>query len=233
MNILVLNGSPKSKNSNTLQITAAFLDGLNSNESNSVELVDISKSEIGHCLGCHACWTKTPGQCIFKDDMAELIEKYVNADLVIWSFPLYYFGMPSKIKAFFDRLLPTNLPTMSVYEDGTNGHPPRCDLSHQRHVLISTCGFYSIKGNYDGLFQQFEILFDNRLTKIICPEGELFRVPELSPRIDEYLSHVKKAGEEYLLRGDFSQDVQNKLSELYILPKSLWKWQTPIGKLKK
>lgn len=220
MNILVLNGSPKSKNSNTFQITTAFLDGLNTGQSNSVVLADISKSDIGHCLGCYACWTRTPGQCIIKDDMAELIEKYVNADLVIWSFPLYYFGMPSKIKAFLDRLLPTNLPAISVYEDGTNGHPSRYDLSHQRHVLISTCGFYSIKGNYDSLLQQFKIMFDDRLTAIICPEGELFRVPELSPRIDEYLSYVKKAGEEYLSGGRFSQDVQSNLSELLYPPEA-------------
>lgn len=218
MNILVLNGSPRSKKSNTFRMTTAFLDGLNTSQSNSVELIDIRKSDIGHCLGCYSCWTKTPGQCIIRDDMAGFIEKYLDADLVIWSFPLYYFGMPSKIKAFLDRLLPTNLPTISVHEDGTNGHPSRYNLSNQRHVLISTCGFYAIKGNYDALFQQFDIMFDKRVTKIICPEGELFRVPELSPRIDDYLSYVKKAGEEYLSQGSFSQELQRKLSELLYPP---------------
>lgn len=218
MNILVLNGSPKSEKSNTYQITAAFLDGLNSNKRNSVDVVDISTADIGHCLGCYTCWTKTPGQCVMRDDMPRLIEKYINAELVIWSFPLYYYGMPSKTKAFLDRLLPTNLPAMDIYEDKTSGHPSRYDLSHQRHILISTCGFYSIKGNYDGLFAQFEIMFHDKLTKIICPEGELFRVPELSSRIEEYLSHVKKAGEEYLLKGGFSQEVQDKLSELLYPP---------------
>ena len=52
MNILVINGSPKSKNSNTYQITAAFLDGMNSVRNHSVELIDISQSMIEHCLGC-------------------------------------------------------------------------------------------------------------------------------------------------------------------------------------
>ena len=70
MNILVINGSPKSKNSNTYQIMAAFLDGMNSVRNHSVELIDISQSMIEHCLGCYACWTKTPGQCLIRDDMA-------------------------------------------------------------------------------------------------------------------------------------------------------------------
>ena len=40
-------------------------------------------------------------------------------------------------------------------------------------------------------------MFHKKLTKIICPEGELFYVPELSERVDEYLLHVKTAGAEY------------------------------------
>lgn len=218
MNILVLNGSPKGEKSNTFKITAAFLKGLNINRKNDIELVEISKANVNHCLGCYACWEKTPGQCVINDDMAGLMRKYIDADLVIWSFPLYYFGMPSKIKALLDRLLPTNLPSMSLDDDGSGGHPPRYNLSHQRHVLISTCGFYSIEDNYDALFRQFEIMFDDKLTKIICPEGELLSVPELSVRIDGYLSHVRKAGEEYLLQGSFSPDTQDRISELLYPP---------------
>lgn len=216
MNILVLNGSPKGEKSNTFRITSAFLDGLNARD--NIVTVDIGSLEIGHCLGCYACWTKTPGRCVLKDDMAGLLAQYVNADLVIWSFPLYFFGMPSKIKAFMDRLLPLSFPVIRVESDGTNSHPSRYDLSHQRHLLISTCGFYSVKGNYDGLIRQFEILFGDRLTKILCPEGELFRVPELSARIDEYLSHVKKAGREYSSYSAFTQETQNKLEELLYPP---------------
>lgn len=237
MNILVLNGSPKGGKSNTYRITSAFLDGLNARDNgqtaddgsikdsepvesggHKIETVDIGSLEIGRCLGCYACWTKTPGRCVLNDGMVGLLAQYVNADLVIWSFPLYFFGMPSQIKAFMDRLLPLFFPVIEVESDGTNRHPSRYDLSHQRHLLISTCGFYSAKGNYDGLIRQFEILFGDRLTKILCPEGELFRVPELSARIDEYLSHVKKAGREYSSYGVFTQETQNKLEELLYPP---------------
>ncbi|WP_051624247.1 NAD(P)H-dependent oxidoreductase [Clostridium akagii] len=214
MNILVLNGSPKGEGSNSLKITTAFLDGLNSIKEHNIEIINISKKNIDHCHGCFVCWTKTPGKCIIKDDMAELIEKYIKADLIVWSFPLYYFGMPSKIKAFLDRLLPTNLPYIITKEDGANRHAPRYDLSHQRHVLISTCGFYDTNNNYDALIRQFEIMFDDKLTKILCAEGELFKVPELNGRTSQYLSLAKKAGEEFGKQGSFSEHTKKRLSEL-------------------
>lgn len=220
MNILVLNGSPKGGKSNTLKVTNAFLDGLNAQNSHRIEIIPVCQAEIEPCRGCFVCWTKTPGQCVIRDDMAELIEKYIRADVVVWSFPLYYFGMPSGLKAFLDRLLPTSLPFMTVNADGTSGHPSRYDLSHQRHVLISTCGFYARKNNYDALLRQFEILFGGRFAKILCPEGELLRVPQLSARIDGYLSRVKKAGEEFASHGGFSQDTENRLNELLYPPEA-------------
>lgn len=218
MNIFVLNGSPKGAQSNTFKITTAFIEGVNSKQNHNINVVNISKMNIEHCHGCFACWTKTPGKCVIKDDMEELIEQYIKADLIVWSFPLYYYGMPSKVKAFLDRMLPTNLPYMDMNEDGTSGHPSRYDLSHQRYVLISTCGFYSTKNNYDALFRQFEIMFGNKLTKIICPEGELLHVPQLEARISEYLSYAQQAGEEFSEHGSFSEDTQKKLSELLYAP---------------
>lgn len=218
MKILVLNGSPKGEKSNTFKITKAFLEGLNENKNNNVDVININKMDIKHCKGCYACWTKTPGKCILKDDMGELIDKYLAADLIVWSFPLYYYGMPSKLKAFLDRMLPTNLPFMSEREDGGCGHVPRYDMSGKKYILISTCGFYSTENNYDALFRQFEILYGEDLTKIICTEGELFRVPQLEGRTAEYLSYAKKAGVEYSENFEISDEIQNKLSELLYSP---------------
>lgn len=214
MNILVLNGSPKNEQSNTMRITRAFLEGINSITSNDIDIININKHNIEHCLGCYNCWTKTPGKCIFNDDMQELMGKYIKAELIIWSFPLYHFSMPSRIKAFLERLLPINYPDIEIFSDGTSTHPARFDLSHQKHVLISTCGFPSIKQNYEALLKQFDILHNNDYTKIICPEGELLRVPQLAGRTDQYLSYVKTAGAEYIKTGNFSEDTRKKLQEL-------------------
>lgn len=218
MNILVLNGSPKGQKSNTLKLTQSFLEGMSANFKHNIKTVDIVSKTINHCLGCYVCWTKTPGICVIKDDMQNLMEEYINADLIIWSFPLYYFGMPSKIKAFLDRLLPINLPFIETNENETSIHLPRYDLSKQKYVLISTCGFYSTKNNYDALFKQFEILYGNKLTKIICAEGELFRVPQLLARTEKYLGHVKMSGEEYANSGIVSGDTYKNLNKLLYKP---------------
>ena len=103
---------------------------------------------------------------------------------------------------------------MLLNEDGTSGHAPRYDLSHQRHVLISTCGFYATKHNYDALILQFEIMFGDKLTKIIRTEGELLKVPQLEGKISEYLNHVNKAGKEFSKRGTIEEGTQKRLNEL-------------------
>ncbi|HKL86675.1 MAG TPA: flavodoxin family protein, partial [Treponemataceae bacterium] len=130
MNILVLNGSPRGAQSNTLKITNAFLEGLESQTKHEIHRVEVSAKKIGHCLGCFACWKDTPGTCVIKDDMKEILSLIIKADLVIWSFPLYYFSMPSKLKALMDRMLPLNLPFIEKDPEGGATHPSRYDLSH-------------------------------------------------------------------------------------------------------
>lgn len=209
MSILVLNGSPRSGASNTMKLTSAFLQGLNRND---VEIINIAKVNIQPCRGCFVCWEKTPGKCCVNDDMQNLFQKYLKAELVIWSFPLYYYNMPSQMKAFIDRLLPENLPFIEDV-NGRAGHPARFDLSAQKNILISTCGFFTVKNNYEALEKQFDIIFADNYVKIFCPQGELFSIPHLTERTNEYLEIVKQAGTEYSLRGKFSAETETKLAE--------------------
>ena len=138
MNILVINGSPRMERSNSLRMTRAFLEGLAKTCDTQVEELTVAKMHIEPCLGCLNCWKRTPGKCFRDDDMAAAIESYVTADLVVWSFPLYYYALPGQLKCFLDRTVPINRPVMCDRTDGKgNGkHVTRYDQSHQRHVPV-------------------------------------------------------------------------------------------------
>ena len=123
-------------------------------------------------------------------------------------------------KNLIDRQLPMLLPFMEEREGqiGNGNHPSRYDMSGKRTVVISTCGFYTAKGNYDGVRSLFDHLHGRgNYTTIFCGQGELFRVPELSARTDEYLSYVRQAGQQYI-KGGISREIQEQLDQL-LLPR--------------
>lgn len=222
MNILVLNGSPKGKRSNTYQLTSAFLEGISQkikeqgNTTPEIVELDINRLDVKPCLGCFSCWNKTPGQCCISDDMRIVLEKLLWADLTVWSFPLYFFQVPGALKVLIDRQLPLTLPFMVERTDGVgNGsHPTRYDMSGKQTVLISTCGFYTAEGNYDSVTEMFDhSCGKDNYTTIFCGQGELFRVPELSRRTGEYLGYVREAGREYA-SGGISLETSGKLKQL-------------------
>ena len=194
MNILVINGSPKGADSNTCRLTYAFLNGMKQGiQDIQTKELSISRMNIKPCLGCFSCWKRTPGQCCIQDDMQQVIQDLLWADITIWSFPLYYFTVPGSLKNLIDRQLPMLLPFMEEKEGqvGNGNHPSRYDMSGKRTVVISTCGFYTAKGNYDGVYSLFDHLCGRgNYTTVFCGQGELFRVPELSARTNEYLSYV-------------------------------------------
>lgn len=212
MNVLLINGSPKGKNSNSLKLAYSFIEGLKSEYANngkeiSIEELHVASMNIDACKGCFTCWKKTPGICCIKDDMQTVIGNQLKADIILWSFPLYYFNVPGILKNLIDRQLPMSLPFMSSREDGygSGSHDSRYNMEGKRHVLISTCGFYSAEENYDSVLRMFDhFLGKGNYETVFCGQGELFRVKELSARTEEYLDAVKVAGAEYAETGMIS-----------------------------
>lgn len=218
MNILVINGSPKGAGSNTVKLANAFVKGIQQEckDEAKVEQLDLKNLHIEGCKGCFACWKKTPGTCCIRDDMKMVIEKLLAADVIIYSFPLYYFNIPGTLKNLIDRQLPMVLPFMSTREDGigSGSHDARYDMSGKRYVLISTCGFYSAEGNYDSVCRMFDhICGKENYETLFCGQGELFRVKELSQRTDAYLKLVEGAGAEFI-SGEISEETKARLKEL-------------------
>ena len=228
MKILVINGSPKGSKSNTYKLTKAFLAGMEERaeavkEIFEVEEIQVRRLNIQPCLGCFSCWNKTPGSCCIQDDMQEVIRKLLWADITIWSFPLYYFTVPGGLKNLIDRQLPMVMPFMVENEaqTGNGSHPSRYDMSGKKTVVISTCGFYTAEGNYDGVYSLFDhICGKDNYTAVFCGQGELFRVPDLSRRTNEYLGYVREAGKEYAT-GGILPETKIKLDQL-LYPRELF-----------
>ncbi len=86
MKILLFNGSPKGEASDTMHLTRAFLDGVNSVSRNEVTYVDVASKHIEYCRGCLTC-KKNGGKCVIDDEMADLLVKILYSDLLIFSFP--------------------------------------------------------------------------------------------------------------------------------------------------
>lgn len=231
MKILVINGSPKGSRSNTYKLTKAFLAGMEekfkvTHEIFEVKEIQVNQQDIKPCLGCFSCWSKTPGVCCIQDDMREVIQKLLWADVTIWSFPLYYFTVPGGLKNLIDRQLPMVEPFMVENEaqTGNGSHPSRYDMSNKKTVVISTCGFYTAQGNYDGVCSLFDhVCGKDEYTTVFCGQGELFREPDLSKRTDEYLGYVQEAGKEYAA-GEILPETREKLNQL-LYPREIFeKW---------
>lgn len=222
MNILIINGSPKGTRSNSLQLANAFAEGIQAASATppAIETIHVSQKNIQPCKGCFFCWKTTPGKCVIADDMSQILDRILRADLIIWTFPLYYFGLPGPLKTLIDRQLPLNLPFMTKGAKG-GSHPSRYDMSHKKTVLISTCGFYTAQSNYDSILAQFDrICGKGNYTTLFCGQGELFSIPELSKRTSQYLYSVQQAGQEYIRKG-ISDTTRQKLEEL-LFPRAVY-----------
>lgn len=195
MKALLINASPRGAGSNTLLLAQAFLRGL-ACETETVTLADCT---ITPCTGCMTCWKRGDGKCVFSDSMPELLEKVMAADIIIESFPLYYFGMPTLLKAFTDRTFCLMQPYHGQTDTGCAFQTPRdARLREKKLVLISTCGYASAEWMYEALLKQYDLLCHGRnYTPIFCPEGELMQVEQLAIPRRRLLSRLEEAGREY------------------------------------
>ena len=209
MKILVLNGSPKREKSDTMHITRAFLDGMKEAAPQEVHIVDIINKHIEYCTGCFTC-KRNGGECIHNDDMKALLDEVLESDLLLFSYPLYCYGMPAPMKAFTDRTMPLSSMTMNKQGD-RYVHVGQADFSRLRYMMICGCGFPNSKQNYEPAVMQFKLMFPNNNTRIIVPENPMFNAPKAAEVTVPRLALVKLAGKQYAETGEI---VEKLLAEI-------------------
>lgn len=76
------------------------------------------------CRSCGACEMKSPGKCVFHDDMPEIMRAIAPGSLLVMLTPVRFGGYSSQLKKVIDKLMILVLPLYTV-KDGHLLHPPR------------------------------------------------------------------------------------------------------------
>ena len=219
--IVVIQASPRKTGvSKTEMVTSAFVSGCEEAGA-SVETINLREKKIRQCQGCFTCWTKTPGKCIFKDDMAELIERLNKADLVVYASPLYHFGWIALLKKFMERTLPIISPYLVKRDDGETTHPGREGYKEKQNaVIIGVCGFPEVS-HFGAFSANFHYLSNARgeeglniVAEIYRPASEIIGNPFYAEENDRALAAAKKAGKDIISKGFTDPETIDAIAEV-------------------
>ena len=199
MKLLILNGSPKKDRSDTMCITRAFVEGMNEAGDHEVSVIHAVDKHIEYCTGCFRCMYNG-GSCVHDDEMRGILSEILASDVLIWSFPLYCYGMPAPLKALLDRTLPLSRMTMQKVGDRYE-HVGQADYAHLRYVMICGCGFPNSAHNFEAVTEQFKLCFPCDHTVITVPESPMFNAPEAAEVTAPRLDRVREAGRQYAAKG--------------------------------
>lgn len=98
--VLVLSASPR-KGGNSDLLCDQFMLGAKE-AGNQAEKIFVRDKKINYCVACGAC-KGNGGNCVQKDDMAEVLEKMIAADVIVMATPVYFYTMDAQMKTLIDR----------------------------------------------------------------------------------------------------------------------------------
>ena len=210
-------------------VASRFARGIETTADAQTEVIELKNMNISHCVGCFGCWKVTPGQCVIRDDMDIIRDKIMESDNIILSFPLYFFGVSSKMKTMLDRLLPFKMPYKGRHatEDNLLIMDYRYDFSDKRLILVSSCAHSSTDIVYDSVTREFDMICGkDNYTKVFCPQGEILELDQMKPILNKYLNGIEDAGKEFGINRKLSEETARKVCAPLIPVRAVEKMMT-------
>lgn len=101
-NILIISTSLR-EGGNSETLAKSFADGAKA-KGNNVEILLLRNKTINFCRGCLIC--QNTQKCVINDDANEILNKMLNADIIVFATPIYYYEMSGQMKTLLDRSNP-------------------------------------------------------------------------------------------------------------------------------
>lgn len=98
--VLILSGSPRNGGNSDI-LCDQFAKGA-AESGHEVEKIRVGAKNIHPCLACYHCRDHA-GECVFRDDMAEVMQKMIDADVLVLASPVYFYSIDAQLKAVIDR----------------------------------------------------------------------------------------------------------------------------------
>ena len=213
MKVLTVNSSARvGQNSKTELMLNQLIEGMQAAGAEK-ESINLKDHQINYCIGCYTCWTKTPGKCVHRDDMANtLFPQWLAADLVVYATPLFHRNMNANMKTFLERTLPNLEPDLVFQEEsGRWTHPLR--QSFPATVWLSVCGFPA-QNEFDALKANLDLLHgeNNKLWGTIFRSGAEY-LPNAGPAGEDVLAAAREAGRELITQRQISAATMARLTQ--------------------
>ena len=96
------------KGSNSDMLADQFAEGAKA-AGHEVEKISLVGKNIQFCKGCLGC--QKLGRCVINDDVNDIMAKVLQADVICWATPIYYYEMSGQMKTLIDRM-------NAMYEQG-------------------------------------------------------------------------------------------------------------------
>ena len=209
MKVLALNSSARTGDvSKTEIMTNCLVEGMR-DAGAEVEVVNLKKKKINYCSGCFTCWTKTPGICMFRDDMSkEIFPKFRDCDLCVLATPLFHYTVNAQMKTFIERTLPMAQPFF-VEKNGVTTHPIRHEPPPV--AVISVAGFPE-ETVFDQLKSYVQFLYGDRLVaEIYRSAAEMFRADPNEKSLKDVLEATVQGGRELVESMQISPDTLERI----------------------
>jgi multimeric flavodoxin WrbA len=208
MKVLVMNGSPRKERGATGGLLKHFIKGMEEAGA-EVDLLCSKGLELGDCRGCFNCWSTTPGKCIQDDEMATILPRIADADLVVLATPVYVDGMTGSLKTLLDRTLPNLHGAFELREDHCR-HALREGVKAGKIALVSVSGFTEMD-NFDPLIAHVKAISKNMNREYV---GALLRPyawiiePALKQGapLNDILDATKQAGYQLISKGKMDEE---------------------------
>ncbi len=82
-----------------------------------LDLFNLRDMDIKYCTGCWNCWVKTPGLCMHKDQMPDVLRSIIHSDLTIFLSPVIMGFVSKYIKKVNDRMIPLVHPYIGLVDN--------------------------------------------------------------------------------------------------------------------